>query len=177
MRSILMLSDDHRVVRLTLITQTLLLNQVPVTILNTRLTLLFLLKNDLLLNVLFLNDLHLAILLSLQTRYVLLQKLEVARLLWGAAESVNSPLLPIFLKDKQDQNDEVTVEIIEVAVPTQYLNLSLGVFYLIRRVIDSCPEKVENKVIKDVDNLRVLLPLKCLPNLIYELGRIDYDHA
>jgi len=100
-----MLSHDHRVVRLTFITEALFLNQMPVPILNTRLTLLFLLKNDLLLDVLFLYDLHLAILLCFQTRYILLQKLEVARLLWGAAKSVNSPLLPIFLKDEQDQND------------------------------------------------------------------------
>ena len=62
-------------------------------------------------------------------------------------------------------------------MPTQYLNLPLGVFDLIRRVIDSGPEKVEDQVIKDIDNLRVLLHFKCLPNLINELGRIDNDHA
>ena len=85
----------------------------------------------------------------------------------GAAESVQGPLLPVLLKDQQNENDHITVEVVEVTMPA----------LLIGRMIHSTPKHVEDNEFKNPYDVLSLLVNEGLSYLIDELCWIDNDHA
>lgn len=84
----------------------------------------------------------------------------------GATEPIQGPLLGILLEDQQNQDYQVTIQVVEVSMT------------LLRAVVDSYPEKVESDIVKQVHKFRVIsFFVEGFPHIEDKLRRIDQSDA